>query len=63
MKKNLKSYPLTDEEINMMEVFMLLYGYTSLDELLSKSQKELQKHKDWNDQIASCVNRMKSASA
>lgn len=63
MKKNLKSYPLTDEEINMMEVFMLLYGYTSLDELLSKSQKELRKHKDWNDQIASCINRMKSASA
>lgn len=62
MIEGIKNYPLTDEEKNMVEVFMLLYGYTSLQELLGKTEDELQKHKDWNGQIASCIGKMKEAS-
>lgn len=60
MKKVLKNYPLTDEEVNTVHVFMLLYGYHSVDMLLEKSFSELQEHKDWNDEIKACIEKMKA---
>lgn len=60
MKQDLKKYPLTDEEVNMVHVFMLLYGYDSVDSLLGKTFEELQEHKDWNDEIKGCIQKMKA---
>jgi len=60
MKENLDHYPLSDEELNMVQVFMLLYGYQSIEELLSKSIEELSVHKDWNAQIEACILKIKT---
>lgn len=60
MKKVLKKYPLTNEEINMVEVFMLLYGYDSIKTLVGKPFEELRKHKDWNEEIAVCIEKIKA---
>ena len=38
---------------------MLLYGYKSVDDLLNTESKELVKHKDWNEEIAACIFKMK----
>ncbi|PWH86765.1 hypothetical protein [Brumimicrobium oceani] len=63
MKAILKRYKLTDEEINTVVVFMLLYGYKSVDDLLNTESKELVKHKDWNEEIAACILKMKDFKA
>lgn len=60
MKQVLKKYPLTDEEVNTVHVFMLLYGYDSVESLLEKTFEELQEHKDWNDEIKWCIQKMKA---
>lgn len=60
MKKDLKNYPLTDEEVNTVYVFMLLYGYSSVESLLEKTIEQLQVHKDWNDEIEACIVKMKA---
>lgn len=60
MKQVLKKYPLTDEEVNTVQVFMLLYGYDSVESLLEKTFEELQEHKDWNDEIKWCIQKMKA---
>jgi hypothetical protein len=56
MNEILENYPLTPEQVNMVKVFMILYGYETLEELLAKSPDELeQEHKDWNEDIAQCI--------
>lgn len=58
MREMLKNKGLTAEEVNLVEVFMLLYGYSSLEELLSKTTKELEEHKDWDEEVASCIEKI-----
>jgi len=59
MKQSLSKYHLTEEEMNMIKVFMLLYDYDSVEELLAKSENELKMHKGWNNEVAVCIDKMK----
>jgi hypothetical protein len=62
MKESLDSYPLSKEELNLVQVFMLLYGYETVEQLLSASIDELSVHKDWNEEIQACIQKMKAKS-
>jgi hypothetical protein len=56
MNENLANYPLTGEQANMVKVFMLLYGYNTLEELLAKTNEELEQlHTQWDENIARCL--------
>lgn len=60
MKQSLNKYHLSEEEMNMVKVFMLLYGYDSVEELIGKTENELKKHKGWNNEIVACIEKMKN---
>lgn len=56
MNENLANYPLTDEQANMVQVFMLLYDYDKLEDLLAKTNDELEQlHSQWDEDIARCL--------
>lgn len=59
MRENLNKYHLSEEERNMIKVFMLLYGYNSVDELLDNTENDLEKHKGWNSEMKVCIDKMK----
>jgi len=59
MRENLIKYHLTEEERNMIKVFMLMYSYDSVDELLGNTENDLKKHKGWNKEVAVCIDKMK----
>lgn len=63
MKEFLKKCGLNGEQINMVEVFLLLYGYSTLDELLSKTNEELAQHKGWDDEIKACIDKIRANSS
>lgn len=56
MREFLRNCGLNPEQINMVEVFILLYGYKSLEELLEKTTEELAEHNGWDDDVAHCIN-------
>ena len=55
MREFLRACGLNPEQINMVEVFILLYKYESLEELLAKTTEELAEHPGWDDDIAHCI--------
>lgn len=63
MREFLKSCGLTAEEVNLIEVFMLLYGYDSIEELMSKTNEQLTAHKGWDDEVEKCIDQVRKHSA
>jgi hypothetical protein len=60
MRDFLKACGLDGEQINMVEVFMLLYGYATIEELMAKTNEELTQHKGWDVDIENCINKIRS---
>jgi len=59
MHTDFSKYNLEKEEVNMIEAFMLLYGYSSIKSFMEKDLSELQKHKDWNLELENIYHKMK----
>ncbi len=63
MKEFLKKCGLNGEQVNMVEVFLIMYGYSTIEELIAKTNEELAQHKGWNEDVKACIEKVRTYSS